>query len=555
MTAQPAASPTAPADRPPPARDALPPGRIPLHLRAGITGHIDIDVKDEALLKAVRAALQRINRHRTGTAATPVSLTAVSALAEGADRLVAWEAIGCGADLEVVLPLPPDDYLTDFKLDASKSEFRTLLKQASAVTELPVAGERNEAYERVGQAIVDRSDVLIALWDGHDARGQGGTAQIVAYALSHDVPVLQVPVRRLGPQSAHPADAHLPEPPECFGLLSDHAFELLDRYNSDRPRTEPKPAPLLPPKLKAPVPAHVHRFVDDAQPYFNRAEQVAGHWQRLFNRLALLLYALAAAAVIVVATQIIFRLSPKIVWAEVAALAAVVVVLAAGRWAHLHDRWIAARYLAERIRSGVFVAAVGGDDLRVARDGTQLEDSGALDPNQEWVERAFREIYWRAHRSPPAKSELSALKDLLLEAWIDDQACYHCRVHKRMSGLHRQLTFLAALLFGVSALAAVFHSLRFLQSDSGYDVWGYLSVIIPAIAAAIAGDSAQRDYTRLAERSKAMVRRLREVRKLIDDSGHWASLQDAARKTELLMGSETAEWYEVIRLKDLELPA
>jgi len=558
LTAQPEVSHTAPADEPP-AQQAWGQGRIALHVRVGVTGHRNVDSDDPALKQQVREALRDIeSRCPEGSAATPVNLAVVSALAEGADRIVAREAMDRGVSLEVVLPLPPDDYLTDFEADTSKSEFRTLLGKASAITEVPIADDRKEAYERAGQAIVDRSDVLLALWDGHAARGRGGTAHIVSYARRQGVPVLQVPVKRLDPSSPPPRNAHEPSPPGLFALLSASAFELLDRYNSGPLRTgrtgsEPQ---LLPRGLKTPVPAQVHSFVTYAQPYFNRAEHVAGFWQRLFNWLALLLYVLSAAAVIIVATQIIFKRSPTIVWAEVAVLAAVVVVLAIGRWAHLHDRWLAARYLAERIRSGVFVAAVGGGgDLRSARDGTQSEDSGPPDSNQEWVELAFREIYLRARRSPPAAPQLSALKDLLIEAWIDDQACYHSRVYKRMTRRHRQLTLLAAGLFGVSALAAVFHSMSFLQSDSGYDVWGYLSVIIPAVAAAMAGYSAQRDYPRLAERSKVMVRRLQEVRQLVEDCGQLSSLQEAARKTELLMRSETAEWYEVIRLKDLELPA
>ena len=461
----------------------------------------------------MRDALDRIGRYRTGTAATPVSLTVVSALAEGADRLVAREAMDARASLEVVLPLPADDYLTDFESDASKSEFRTLLKKASAVTELPVAGERDEAYERAGRAVVDRSDVLIALWDGHDARGQGGTAQIVAYARRQHVPVLQVPVKRLDPGSPEPRNAHVPAPPESFGLLSDRAFELLDHYNSRTLRTGRKntESPLLPDKLKAPVPAHVQSLVDYAQPYYHRAERVARHSQRLFRLLSLLLYSLAALAVILVATQIIFLPKyPQMVWAEAVALAAVVVTLVIGRRARLHDRWLAARYLAERIRSGLFLAAVGVDlrpahvgEPRPADDETQTADSAEPDPNQEWIERAFHEIYWRARRFPPPESEpgLGELRALLIEAWVDDQVKYHERVSQRMSGRQRVFSLLAVGLFGVSALAALFHSLNLVPS--GPDVLGYLSVVIPAVGAAISGYSAQREYARLAQRSTA----------------------------------------------------
>src|SRR6266700_5655389 len=83
-----------------------------------------------------------------------------------------------------------------------------------------------------------------------------------------------------------------------------------------------------------------------------------------------MLYSLAATAMVVVAPQIIFFVGdPQIVWAEVVALIAVVITLVLGRRAGWHDRWLAARYLAERIRCGVFLAATGaGDGLR-PRDG------------------------------------------------------------------------------------------------------------------------------------------------------------------------------------------
>jgi hypothetical protein len=69
---------------------------------------------------------------------------------------------------------------------------------ASSVTVVPqVAGEaREDAYARAGHAIVDASDVLVALWDGKPARGRGGTAEIVQYALDHDVLVEMILVER-----------------------------------------------------------------------------------------------------------------------------------------------------------------------------------------------------------------------------------------------------------------------------------------------------------------------------------------------------------------------
>ena len=40
-----------------------------------------------------------------------------------------------------------------------------------------------------GRAVVDRSSVLVAVWDGQPSRGLGGTADVVAYARERGVPV------------------------------------------------------------------------------------------------------------------------------------------------------------------------------------------------------------------------------------------------------------------------------------------------------------------------------------------------------------------------------
>src|ERR1700757_514275 len=131
-------------------------GRIPLHLRVAVTGHRTIDEQDPVLARKIGDKLELLReRGRQGTHATPVSLVVVSPLAEGADRMVARQALARGAGLEVVLPLPRGDYLTDFDSERSRSEFGELLSQASAITELGSCTTRSEAYERVGMAIVD----------------------------------------------------------------------------------------------------------------------------------------------------------------------------------------------------------------------------------------------------------------------------------------------------------------------------------------------------------------------------------------------------------------
>ncbi len=535
-------------------------GRVALRLRLGVTGHRFPPEDDPELRAAVGIAISRIQaRIRPGTESTPVSLAVVSALAEGSDRIVAREALARGASLEVVLPLAREDYLADFCSGESQTEFLALCELAASVTEMTGADGREQAYEQAGRAIVDRCDVMLAIWDGLPARGRGGTAEIVAYAHQQRVPLLRIAVGGQDAESPVTPTVHSPDLPESLGPLTDAAFAHLNRFNGGQAGARRnRGQELMPDDPTVAVPPHVLWFVQFVLPFFGRAERVAQSSQQLFLRLTLLLYSLAAGAVCVVATQVIFlNRSPHVVWAEVVALVAVVITLALGRRARWHDRWIAARYLAERIRSGVFLAATGaGDDLRPLADMMRMAGSDRPDPNREWAERAFREIYWRAPRYPIKESELPVLQELLMQAWIDDQARYHKKAHDRLHKRQRLLTSLAIGLFAVSAMVALFHSLSWFEPPSGRpDIWGYLSVVIPAIGAALAGYGAQREYARQAERSAMMVIRLAEARQMLEDISDLAGLRRAARSIELLMRSDTADWYDVVRLHDFELPA
>jgi hypothetical protein len=44
--------------------------------------------------------------------------------------------------------------------------------------------------------MLDRADVVLALWDGEDSRGRGGTAEIVQHARAQGRRVVVIPVAR-----------------------------------------------------------------------------------------------------------------------------------------------------------------------------------------------------------------------------------------------------------------------------------------------------------------------------------------------------------------------
>lgn len=111
----------------------------------------------------------------------------VSSLAAGADQRFAEEVLRHGGELHVILPSPA--YESSFDEHSDLYLFKSLLSQASGVETLDFREPTEAAYLAAGQRVVDLCDVLVAVWDGLPAQGNGGTADVVAYARSVGTPV------------------------------------------------------------------------------------------------------------------------------------------------------------------------------------------------------------------------------------------------------------------------------------------------------------------------------------------------------------------------------
>ena len=96
--------------------------------------------------------------------------------------------------------MPLDQYREDFKDSLDRQEFDELFAKASWTNEadplMPTNVEhgqpRNTSYRLAGHSVVNRCDVLIAIWDGQLPNGAGGTGDIVPYAIQQGRPVLWI---------------------------------------------------------------------------------------------------------------------------------------------------------------------------------------------------------------------------------------------------------------------------------------------------------------------------------------------------------------------------
>lgn len=125
---------------------------------------------------------------RAGAGGRKIALTA---LAEGADRIFADAALARGYATHALLPFSIADYKTTFAVDDGALE--SYLPRMANVRELPGRLESSEhAYAELGAMLVAEADVLIAIWDGKPAAGRGGTPDVIEDALARGCPVIWI---------------------------------------------------------------------------------------------------------------------------------------------------------------------------------------------------------------------------------------------------------------------------------------------------------------------------------------------------------------------------
>jgi hypothetical protein len=149
-------------------------------MQIGITGHQRLEDAKAWVW------VGRVMREELARVGSP--LVGVTSLAVGADQLLARLVLEAGGTIHAVLPF------ADIERSFSPKDvpaYRELVRQAS-VEVLDTHGTDEDAYLAAGQRVVELSDVVLAVWDGKPAKGTGGTADVVAYAIRRGVPLIHI---------------------------------------------------------------------------------------------------------------------------------------------------------------------------------------------------------------------------------------------------------------------------------------------------------------------------------------------------------------------------
>lgn len=152
-------------------------------LKIGITGHQEREGIDWSW---VRSCIER-------NLDCKIALIGFSSLASGTDQIFAEAVLNCGGKLTAVIPIK--NYVSYFESEALERYLRLLA--LADVVELGSARRDEWAFLDAGKWIARTVDQIIAVWDGEEAGGVGGTGDIVAYSISLNKPVVHLnPITR-----------------------------------------------------------------------------------------------------------------------------------------------------------------------------------------------------------------------------------------------------------------------------------------------------------------------------------------------------------------------
>jgi hypothetical protein len=490
-----------------------PPGLDPetaLPLVVGVTGHRDLAADAlEPLREHVRAIFRQL---KSDFPSTPLLL--LSALADGADRLVA--AVAAEDEFQVpvvaVLPMRRDLYEADFSAE-SRQEFADWLERRMRCWfELPlVAGNteasieqpgrpRNQQYAQVGEYVARHSQVLLVLWDGQPGK-DGGTEQVFhfkkdGYLKNADLGFLAGSTRhsRLEPveaallchvvtprqdkprpadalqlkQYAHASDENTGAEIVCHGEDASRAFwriyAPLEEFNcGDRRRAlELQPQrqqsrDYLLGESAADWPASLRAFSPLVQRFTLTDCLALAYQQRTLGTLRLL-YGLVFLAVL------LFELHAHDVYEHAILLLGFVLLLVAAYACHWwsqsrenQNRHQDYRALAEGLRIQLFWRLAGLTELEApVADHYLLEHASELD----WIRNALRT--WSSSWSfPGAAGQLNLGQrpapalDFVVKHWVQDQAAYFRRHAKGLHRKEKRLRFWSRPVVGISLLIVI----------------------------------------------------------------------------------------------------
>jgi len=473
---------------------------------------------------------------------TPIAFNIMTTFQEGSERL-AWQEMSKLSDARVhlILPYPEDEYEKEFSSERAKEEFRSLKKDPRLRSPFLLQKDSSDphgARTHADRYIVDHCDVVFVIGEV-----QGQCKDFVDYAKAKERPMIFI-------QGA--ADIKFVQ---GFGL-NRNSLERLEKYNrisiaaSSIEKESDEVFGQVFGKSGERVAESVKEMIRKTLvPQYARASIVALRNQLYHKWSGFFVYAFSAIAVASVASGVIFGLHGAYA-GEFVFLALILIAVLISERRGAHRNWIETRFLAERIRSSMYLAAAGVEVSPIYLPPFM----GAAHRQDDWMVMAFHDIW---ERTPPmhgcSGEQCSSIADFICETWLDEQIEYHARKSHQSHRMSHLLEVTGYVLFGAALIMAGIHmTLPEEKGELHEQALVFAALWLPALAAALEGIRKHNEYSRLATLSENMEEGLKELRQRYGEIRSNESLDSLLRETDELMLRETQGWLMMMRFVKLE---
>jgi hypothetical protein len=514
-------------------------------LNVGVTGHRPKDFNDadmDTLRERIREVLEFLQEFATNlpdledwyqNPGRPL-LRVISAVAEGADRLVALQGLDLGFELQCPLPFDRLEYAKDFRSDGSVLEFNNLLLHPHTTAVLELDGVRNQerdprdleaqSYEQAGRVVLSQSDVLIAIWNGEERNKKGGTSQVVGQARQRNIPtvwiksqaphevniwiaggtwtpwavgsgalarwleaLLHPPAPKEDEEAATSAADYFAEsqPARTWGWLwlpfrnlwADHrftrpAFKVANFAQSGRQEWEP----IL--RSSGAFSEETRGIMNNAAllDHYGWADGLAGYYGNLYRSAFVANYLLGALAVLFAVLHFALKDHQGFDWSlvftmiELAALSSVLLIYGNGKKGGWHQRLVDYRLLAEYIRQMLFLVPLGPGEVSSPHIPAHMAGG---DPKTTWMYWHYRSVRREIGliRARFSSEYLESIRSFTCKDCIGSQVEYHRNNARRFQVMDQRFARWAKYLFILALVAACFAALLH---------WEYIKMMLPA---------------------------------------------------------------------------
>ena len=274
----------------------------------------------------------------------------------------------------------------------------------------------------------------------------------------------------------------------------------------------------------------------------------------------------------------LWRALPVSAIAEIAALSTIMALVCLVWTLNAHERWIAARALAEAVRHdqilspGLVLSRVSRQaSFRIERNGLELSDGLA------WWQARIRAFQPLPRLESAEASEISLADRRYLSGYVHrllaliaSQVEYHSGRSKRQHRLHHLIHTISGALFALAVASTLAHVMH-IGHEPWAQVWTFLTIALPVTAAGLHAINAQLEAGRHAAASDSMLAALQSPheqlveleKELLERAGDsttvpWSQVAQvrrlAATVADAMMG-EVADWFRLVAAQPMTVPA